>query len=559
MTTMKRGIGIYFCLLASIFFSANHDARAGVREGNAEIKGEIQKYTSNLPFKMPEISLPEFPDRQFNITDYGAVGNGHTMNTRAFRKAIDACSDAGGGTVIVPPGLWLTGPIELKSNVNFHVERGAIILFTPDHRDYPIIKSPTRGFVVASPVYGFDLENVAVTGTGLLDGSGAAWRPVKKEKVTASVWRKFVKSGGVVTDNGKIWWPTREAADGAQYLRDLKARKAKSEITAKDFLPARDYLRPILLMLSKCKRVLISGITLENSPLFAMYPDRCEDVVIRDVKVNNEYWAQNGDGIDIASSRNVLVYKCTVTAGDDGICMKSSRDLSGQAALKNIVIADCVVYHGHGGFVMGSNTDGGMENICVKDCDYVGTDIGLRFKSARGRGGLVKNIYIDNIYMRNIVNQAILFNTYYEEAERNTQTQPVTARTPIFKDFYITNIYCSGAREAVVVAGLPEMPIENVRISNAYISADRGFESDFASGFSLKNVKLVPKSGIVYALKNTEDFVIDKGFCPPGTGTFMTVNGEKTRGVRILDTDLAPAKVRVRYGPEVDKNSVTYH
>ncbi len=552
-------IGLCVTLIAVIAASLSLGARAAERDGNAKLKAEIRKYTSDLPFRMPEIKLPEFPDAKFDITSYGAVGDGHSMNTSAFRKAIDACSKAGGGMVVVPPGLWLTGPIELKSNVNFHVERGALILFTPDHSEYPVIKSPTRGYVVASPVYGFNLTNVAISGNGLLDGSGVAWRPVKKEKVTASMWKSFVKSGGVVTDDGRMWWPTKEAAEGEQYLRELHSRKNKSELTANDFLPARDFMRPILLLLSRCRNVLIDGVTLENSPMFAMLPDRCENVVIRDVKVNNEYWAQNGDGIDIASSKNVLVYKCTVTAGDDGICMKSSKDLSGQAALKNIVVADCVVYHAHGGFVIGSNTDGGMEDISVKDCDYVGTDIGLRFKSARGRGGLVKNVFIDNIFMKDIVNQAILFNTYYEESDRNMSVQPVTPKTPVFENFHISNIYCVGAKEAVVAAGLPEMPIRNIDLSNIYISADRGFTSDFASGFTLKNVKIVPKSGDVYSLNNTENFVLDRGFCPEDAGTFMKVMGEKTHGVEILNTDLSAAKVPVEFGAGVDQNVVKIH
>ncbi len=506
---------------------------------------------------MPEIKLPQFPEVVFNIESYGAIGDGKTMNTEAFRKAIDACSNAGGGTVMVPPGLWLTGPIELKSNVNFHLKRGALVLFSRNHEDYPIIKSPTRGFVVASPVYGFNLENVAVTGTGLLDGSGITWRPVKKEKVTSSMWKELTKSGGVVTDDGKMWWPSEQAANGAQYLRDLKARKDKKDLTADDFLPAKDFMRPILLLLSKCKNVLVDGVTLENSPAFALYPDRCEDVVIRDVKINNEYWAQNGDGIDIASSKNVLVYKCTVTAGDDGICMKSSRDKSGNAALRNIVIDNCVVYHAHGGFVMGSNTDGGMENISVKNCDFVGTDIGLRFKSARERGGLVKNIYINGIYMKDIVHEAILFDTYYEESQRDTRPQPVTDRTPIFEKFYIDSLFCNGAMQAVRVAGLPEMPIKDITISNAVISADRGFSSEFASGFALRNVTIIPKTGDVYSLKDTKDLVIDRGVCPENTDVFMSLKGKETDGIKIEHTDLSSAKTPVEYGPGVDSNAVT--
>jgi len=556
VSMLSNKLKSYLLIVVALAFAVTSQTLALGNRRNDDLRAEVRKLTSNLPFKMQEITLPEFPNRVFNIKDYGAVGDGETMNTDAFRKAIKACAEAGGGTVLVPPGLWLTGPIELKSNVNFHIQRGALLVFSRNHEDYPIVKSPTRGFVVASPIYGFNLENVAVTGGGLLDGSGITWRPVKKAKVTSSMWKELTQSGGVVTDDGKIWWPSRQAADGARYLRELMARKPKEELTREDFVPARDFMRPILLFLSKCKNVLVDGVTLEDSPGFAMYPDRCENVVIRHVKINNEYWAQNGDGIDIASSRNVLVYKCTVTAGDDGICMKSSRDRSGNTALKNIVIADCVVYHAHGGFVIGSNTDGGMENISVKNCDYVGTDVGLRFKSARGRGGVVKKIYISNIYMKDIVNEAILFDTYYEESERNTQPQVITDRTPIFKDFYIDSIYCNGARQAVRVDGLPEMPVQNIVISNAVISANRGFTSEFASGFKLQNVKIFPRTGDVYWLNNTKSFLLDEGFCPANTDVFMNVEGEKSADVRIVNTDLSRAKTPVKYGPGAAKDAV---
>ena len=544
-------------LMALFLFSVSSVSKAFGKGGFQQVKSEIRKYTSNLPFRMPEIRSPEIPNRTFNIESYGAVGNGKVMNTDAFRKTIEACSKAGGGTVIVPPGLWLTGPIELRSNMNFHVSRGALIAFSKNHADYPIIKSPTRGFVVASPLYGFNLHDIAITGDGVLDGDGVTWRPVKKSKVTESMWKGFVKSGGVVTNDGKIWWPTKEAADGEEYLKNLFKTKKKSELTAADFLPARDYMRPILFMLSRCRNVLISGITLTNSPKFAMYPDRCEDVVIRHVKVNNEYWAQNGDGIDIASSKNVLLYKSTVTAGDDGICMKSSRDKSGNTALKNIVIADCIVYHAHGGFVIGSNTDGGMENVSVRNCDYIGTDIGLRFKSARGRGGVVRNIYVSNIFMKDIVHQAILFSTYYEGFGKGEGPQPVNALTPVFENFHIDCIYCEGAREAVRIDGLPEMPVKNVTISNSVISAQTGFFSDFASGITLKNVTLLPKTGDIYKINNTKDLTIDKGFCPQGTDVFMNVAGKETSGIRIMNTDLKLAKMPVRYGPDVQRNAVT--
>jgi len=519
------------------------------------IQAEVNSHLTNLPFESFTIELPKFQDKDFNIKNYGAAGDGHTMNTEAFRKAIDACAEAGGGRVIVPPGLWLTGPIELKSNINFHLDRGALILFSPDHKDYPIIKIPHGGFVVASPLYGYDLENIAITGTGLLDGNGTTWRPVKKSKVTESLWKSFVKSGGVLSEDGSTWFPSEVSRDGDKMFVQFK--KDKKKLTAADLLPLRDAMRPRLVSLINCKRILIDGVTLENSPSFAFNPNLCEDMVIRNVKIINEYWAQNGDGIDIGASKNVLLYNCTVIAGDDGICMKSSKSKNSTGpALQNVVIENCVVYHAHGGFVIGSNTDGGVHNIFVKNCDFVGTDVGLRFKSGRDRGALVDNIFISNIFMKNILNEAILFNTYYENKKENGETFPVTDRTPIFKDFYIDSIFCAGAKSASSIVGLPEMPIQNIRISNSYISSEIGAETEFAKNISFDNVEISVTKGPVFNIDESSGFVLNKISFPRSAGSFMNISGKYSKSISIENTDLKNLKTPIIYSEDADKNSV---
>jgi polygalacturonase len=522
----------------------------------SDLQAEVNAYLQNLPFKMLPIKAPVFQDKTFNISGYGAVGDGQTLNTTAIRNAIEACAGAGGGSVIIPKGLWLTGPIELKSNVNLHADRGALIIFTPDHKEYPIIKFPHRGFEVASPIYGADLENVALTGDGIFDGAGDTWRPVKKAKTTESQWKSLLKSGGVVDDKGTMWWPTKEAMDGAEFIKNLK--KNKKKLSAEDFLPARDFLRPNMIFLINCKNVLIDGITVKNTPKFSLYPTLCDNLIIRDVKVNNEWWAQNGDGIDINTSKNVLVCKCTVNAGDDGICMKSSNyGNTGEPLLQNIVIRDNTVYHAHGGFVIGSNIDGGIKNIYVENCDFVNTDVGLRFKSARGRGAVAEDIYISNIYMKDISNEAILFDTYYEQkANRSDEKFPVNERTPVFKNFFMNNIYCEGARQAVLVMGLPEMPVQGINITNSVISAGKGFSSKFAEGFTLENVRILPEIGNVFSLNESSNFVIDNGYCPPGTNVFMSVEGKGSVNIKIVKTDLSGAKSAVEYGADADHNSV---
>ncbi|MDE3235758.1 MAG: glycoside hydrolase family 28 protein [Bacteroidota bacterium] len=461
----------------------------------------IEEYIQSAPFKMPSVNIPVFAKKVFSIVSYGAIGDGQALNTKAFANTIDACAAAGGGEVVVPPGIWLTGPIELKSNINFHIERGALVLFTPDKTQYPLIESGKNSFLVMSPIYGANLENVGITGEGIFDGSGEAWRPLKKMKATEAQWKKFVSSGGVVSKDGSVWWPSKEAMEGEAYLKKLK--KEKAIVTADDFLPARDFLRPKMVVLSNCKNVLLDGPTFKNSPNFVINPQKCTNLTIRNVQVNNEWWAQNGDGIDISACKNVVIYKTTVKAGDDGICMKSSggKEL-GKAELENILIADCIVYQAHGGFVIGSNTDGGMNNIWVTNCNFIGTDVGIRVKSNSGRGGLVHNIFINKIYMHDIVNEAILFDTYYEDVQAGKSAAEVKTtvknKIPEFTDFHIRNVYCNGAKQAIAITGLPEMPVHHIYFDNLVISADKGFESKDAADIDLKKVSIITKQQPVF-------------------------------------------------------------
>ena len=459
----------------------------------AQTKNE-QYYLQSAPFKMPAVVEPTFPDKTFSIKDFGAVGDGQTINTIAFEKTIDACTKAGGGKVVVPAGLWLTGPIQLRSNINLVVERGALIQFTGERTQYPIIQMEgSNSYVVASPIYGSKLKNVAITGGGILDGAGENWRPLKKSKATEAQWKEFNKTG-VVSNDGQVWWPSKEAMEGEEYLKKL--RKEKPNATAEDYLPAKDFMRPKMVVINNSDKVLIEGVTIRNSPNFVFNPNNCTNLTMRSVNIFNEYWAQNGDGIDISACKNVLIYKCNVSAGDDGICMKSSGAKNpDEARLENVVIAGCNVYHAHGGFVIGSNTDGGMNNIYVSDCDFVGTDVGIRVKSNAGRGGLVHNIFIKNIFMSDIVNEAVLFDTYYEDvtAGKNAKDVKTTVadKIPVFKDFYISDVFCRGAKTAISITGLPQMPVQKIYFDNVTISANNGYVSKDVKDINFKNVRLI--------------------------------------------------------------------
>ena len=211
------------------------------------------------------------------------------------------------------------------------------------------------------------------------------WRPVKRFKMTDKQWRELTASGGVVDSDGEIWWPNVEAMEGAEKLRQLMVKKAP--LTEYDAV--RVYLRPRLMNLINCRVVLIDGPTFQNSPMWNLHPILCEDITLRNITVRNPWYSQNGDGLDLESCRNAVVENSVFDVGDDAICLKSGKDEIGRkigVPTENVVIRDCRVYHGHGGFVIGSEMSGGVRNIWVTGCQFIGTDVGLRFKKHSGTG-----------------------------------------------------------------------------------------------------------------------------------------------------------------------------
>lgn len=501
---MMKNIGIlgFGIILISIVFSGcNFMNNKKVKAADDK---ELNSYTSNLPFQMDKIEVSKFPDKNFNINSYGAKSGDTAKNTTAVKKAIDACSSAGGGKVVVPKGNWITGPIELKSNVNLYLEKGASITFSKNHDDYPVVKANgSSSYSVKCPISGYKLKNVAITGEGTIDGAGDTWRPVKKEKVNSSMWQNLKNSGGVVNSSDSIWWPSKQAMDGDNFMKN----HSEKSLTESDVQKYKDYFRPYLLNLKDCKSVLIDGPIFENSPKFGMYINNTNDLVIRNSKVFNEYYAQNGDGIDISSCKNVVMYNDTISAGDDDICMKSSgssKKNSETPGLENVVIENCTVNKGHGGFVVGSNTDGGMKNIYVHNCNFNGTDAGLRFKSNTTIGGLVQDIYVDGIKMNNIATDAITFDpNYYDNSTSNSKKQG--NKIPEFKDIHISNITCNGANKAAEITGLPNSPIENLNLKNVNIKSKYGFLANYASGLSLDKVDINSTELPAFSIENSSN------------------------------------------------------
>jgi polygalacturonase len=526
---------------------------------------------SGLEFKMPVIDEPVFPDYNVKITDFGAVADGITLNTKAFDEAIRKVSEKGGGTVIIPRGLWLTGPIILKSNINIHAEEGALVIFTSDKSLYPLIKTSFEGLNTVrciSPIYGKDLENIAFTGKGIFDGSGDVWRPVKKDKVPESQWKSLVKSGGVVSDNGKDWYPSKS------YLKGLMMSNMNVPgpfDNMEKYEEIKDFLRPVMVSLVNCKKVLIDGPGFQNSPAWCLHPLMCEDITIRNVTVKNPWYSQNGDGIDVESCKNVLLYDSNFDVGDDAICIKSGKDAEGRKRgmpTENMIIRNCIVYHGHGGVTIGSEMSGGVRNVSVKGCTFMGTDVGLRFKSNRGRGGLVENLYFSDIEMIDIPAQAISFNLYYgglsasEMVENNINVgskdenvHPVTEETPQFRNICFSNITCRGALQALFLQGLPELNLENITFENIDIKADKGLDCIDATGIFIKGLRLTTGNMPALRFMNScnikiEDLVVD------GSGNpLVDIKGNKSKDI-VIRSSGKTRKITANISDEVDKSTI---
>ncbi|MGO4876122.1 glycoside hydrolase family 28 protein [Pedobacter psychrotolerans] len=520
---------------------------------------------------LPVIRQVKIKNDTTSIVAFGAKGDGIALNTESINKTISSVSQKGGGVVVIPSGLWLTGPIELKSNVNLHLKRDAILQFTADFNQYKLVEGNWEGRPAwrnQSPISGTNLENIAITGTGIIDGNGGAWRMVKKDKLTESQWKNLVASGGIVREDGKMWYPSAKTVKGSN---TKNAGVIESGKTAKDYEDIKDFLRPNLLVLTNCKTILLEGVTFQNSPAWNLHPLLCEDLTLRNLQVKNPWYAQNGDGVDVESCKNVLIEGSTFDVGDDGICIKSGRDEAGRqrgVPTENVIVRNNVVYHAHGGFVIGSEMSGGAKNIWVYDCSFIGTDIGLRFKTTRGRGGIVENIYVNNINMIDIPGEAILFDMYYaavdpivlagekREAIKSVMI-PVTEATPQFRNFYIKDVVANGAEKAIFFRGLPEMNIKDIHLENVTIKAKEGIEIIEATGIFLKNVKVITdNSNPVVNIQNSSNINIDKLQYKNGAELLFNVAGDKSKGIKVSGTDASKAKKVSSSAAEVNKNAL---
>lgn len=382
---------------------------------------------------------------------------------------------------------------------------------------------------------------------------------VKKEKLTESQWKKLITSGGLLSKDEKTWYPSEKSFKGAQTPNAGVISPEKNDAYYNEI---KDFLRPNLLVFDRCKRILLEGVTFQNSPAWCLHPLICEDMTVRNVFVKNPWYAQNGDGLDLESCRNVLIENSTFDVGDDGICIKSGRDEEGRKRgipTENVIVRNSTVYHAHGGFVIGSEMSGGARNLYVENCNFIGTDIGLRFKTTRGRGGIVENIFIKNIAMKDIAGEAILFDMYYAAVDPvplagekreppKVQALPVTEATPQFRNFYIKNVTCNGAIKGIFVRGLPEMNVKNMMLKNMVLQSKEGLDMTEASDFVLSDIRFITKdSNPVLNIHNSRNIAMNNIVYNAGADLLLNVSGEKSSKISVTKIDITKTKEKVQF------------
>ncbi len=435
----------------------------------------------------------------FDIRSFGAVADGRTKCTEAIRKAITAAAAQGGGTVCVPAGTFLTGPIHLQSNITLDLDAGAVVKFSTDFDDYlPMVPSRWEGVEVTnfSPlIYAHNASNVAIRGRGKLDGQGQAW------------WAFL----GKVRKAG----PDAPKTKGQEEFRRLNPNAISSTVNKGAVL---DFLRPPFIQPRGCTNLLIEGVTIINSPFWTVSPLYCDNVTIHAATIHNPENGPNTDGINPDSCRNVHISDCHISVGDDCITIKSGRDEDGRRVgrpCENITIHNCTMADGHGGVVIGSEMSGGVRNITIANCVFDGTERGIRLKSARGRGGVVEDVRASNLVMRGIRREAILVTTFYEKSD----PEPVSERTPIFRNIRF-NAITGDAKAAGELTGLAEMPLEGISFTDVQLDAETGFRITDARQVGFHHVTINTTKGPAIVADKTADLELDGFKClkpPPKT------------------------------------------
>jgi polygalacturonase len=417
-----------------------------------------------LEWVRKQIKAPVFPDKEFSITNYGAIGDGKTLNTEAFRKAIDDCHKSGGGRVTVPLGIFLTGAIHLKSNVNLHMADGTTILFSSDPKNYlPLVFTRWEGMEAmnySALIYAYGQENIAITGKGILDG-------------------------GAGDEN---WW----AWNAGRPSKQVPARDRLHEMNHQQTDPKTrifgegSFLRPNFIQPYNCRNILISGPKIIRSPMWIVNPVLCENVTIENLTIISH--GSNNDGVDPESCKNVLIRNCYFDTGDDCIAIKSGRDEDGRRINKpaeNHIIENCEMKDGHGGVVIGSEISGGAKNIYAINCKMNSPNLDriLRLKTSSSRGGIIQNVFMKDVEVGTYRDGAVHINMFYEKPGNFM---------PTIRNIWVENMIVEkGGAYGIFVNAYKESPVQNLTIVNSTIDGVKTpIKVDHVKNFQLKNVTI---------------------------------------------------------------------
>ena len=433
--------------------------------------------------------------KTYNLQELGADVTGTNKCSELINKTIEKAFAEGGGTLYFPAGIYLTGPIYMKSNITLDIESGATIRFSDDFEDYmPFIKVRWEGIFMnsfAPLINAQNAENLTITGRGTLDGQGQKW------------WRFHNSTAVQIRDQGEV----KEPADFQRIWDESNKDVVFSEYYQNTM--KRKFFRPPFVQFLECKNIRIDGVTLINSPFWTINPEGCDNLLIHGVTITNPPGGPNTDGINPSSCKNVRISNCFISVGDDCITIKSGRDADGRnygKPCENITITNCVMLSGHGGVVIGSEMSGGVKKLTIANCVFHGTNAGIRLKAARGRGGVVEEIRVDNIVMNNIQGNAFIFDLFYD---RGTKVEPVSERTPIFRNIHLSNITGNNVRRIGYITGIEEMPIEEISFSNINMVAETGFTAQTAKNIQFHNVDFAVAKGAGITLTDCNDIVLD--------------------------------------------------
>ncbi|RZK40996.1 MAG: glycoside hydrolase family 28 protein [Pedobacter sp.] len=499
------------------------------------------------------LSLNATAQGYYNVLNYGAKNDSSKLATVAIKNAIEAASKKGGGTVYFPAGKYLTGAIHLKSNITIFIDAGAELHFSDNFDDYlPMVKSRYEGVDVTSfsPLfYAYKAENIAIRGRGIIDGHGKKW------------W-DFVE--GYKQDQPRSKWQHMFDDLNKDILLPDEPKQMK-----------RGFLRPPFIQTMYCKNVLIEGITIRNSPFWTVNPEFCENVTFHALTIlNPKSLAPNTDGINPESCRNVRISDCYISVGDDCITIKSGKDGPGRkmaVPAENYTITNCTMMSGHGAVVIGSEMSGDVRKITISNCVFDGTDRGIRLKTARGRGGVVEEIRVSNIVMKNIRDQAIVLDMQYAK----TNPEPVSERTPKFRNIHFSNI-TGQTNQAAYLNGLEEMPIENITFNDINLDAKTGFTINNSNKIEFHNVTVntqlgaaVKASNVNYLvlngvktfsplantatldLKDVSDAFIYNAFPIASESNYLRLSGSTTKNITLGNNNFRNLKNPIKREPEV--------